>query len=411
MRELELDGIHDDGDHVVLSDSDGGQYTLRITEALRAAVRRDRPALGALQAASTHAVSPKEIQSLLRSGRSAEEIAEIAEVPVEHVRRYEGPVLAERRYIAERATSFHVGRGGPALADVVAERLRARQASEETAWDAWRRPDGTWTLELVFSAAERTRQAHWVVDMDTRTATPLDDEARWMSEEDGPSEPIRARARLTAIRSTVYDVEADGSFEGGRDSGEDIRRHPAGRRGDIAPAHPSAIDEAELDAINARRGLRPVPSPAATDSSVWTTLDEDVPEEDADTRAAEEHAAEDPTPADDEPEEHLDAIGGGDSARDDAEERGLEPYLGDDPAEVSGPHEDERESIRTQETVDLTPLPGFDIEPSAAKNVHGAKGEKKAEAEEGEEKPTSRRKGRRPSMPSWDEIVFGTKHD
>ncbi|MCU6387466.1 DUF3071 domain-containing protein [Enterobacter quasiroggenkampii] len=39
MRELELDGIHDDGEHVVLIDSDGDRYTLRITQALRAAVR------------------------------------------------------------------------------------------------------------------------------------------------------------------------------------------------------------------------------------------------------------------------------------------------------------------------------------------------------------------------------------
>lgn len=43
MRELELDGIHDDGEHVLLVDSDGERYTLRIDKALRAAVRSDRP--------------------------------------------------------------------------------------------------------------------------------------------------------------------------------------------------------------------------------------------------------------------------------------------------------------------------------------------------------------------------------
>ena len=37
MRELDLDGIHDDGEHLILVDSDGERYTLRIGEALRAA--------------------------------------------------------------------------------------------------------------------------------------------------------------------------------------------------------------------------------------------------------------------------------------------------------------------------------------------------------------------------------------
>ena len=39
MRELDLDGIHDDGEHLLLVDSDGDRYTLRIDRALRAAVR------------------------------------------------------------------------------------------------------------------------------------------------------------------------------------------------------------------------------------------------------------------------------------------------------------------------------------------------------------------------------------
>ena len=43
MGELELVGLHEDGEHLVLSAADGQKYRLRIDEALRAAVRRDRP--------------------------------------------------------------------------------------------------------------------------------------------------------------------------------------------------------------------------------------------------------------------------------------------------------------------------------------------------------------------------------
>src|SRR5690625_4582877 len=190
MRELELDGIHDDAEHVILVDSDGERYTLRIDEALRAAVRRDRPALGMIQAAGAAPRRPREIQAMLRSGRSAEDIAEVSQVPLDHVRRYEGPVLAEREWAAQRARAFPVGRGGPSLDEVVTERLAARQATEDTAWDAWRRPDGSWTLELSFSAAGRTRQAHWMADLDNRTVSALDDEARWITDEEAPPEPL-----------------------------------------------------------------------------------------------------------------------------------------------------------------------------------------------------------------------------
>src|SRR5690625_1575291 len=213
MRELELDGIHDDAEHVILVDSDGERYTLRIDEALRAAVRRDRPALGMIQAADAAPLRPREIQAMLRSGRSAEDIAEVSQVPLDHVGRYEAPALAEREWAAERARAFPVGRGGPPLDEVVSERLAARQATEDTAWDAWRRRDGSWTLELSFPAAGRTRQAHWMADLDNRTVSALDDEARWITDEEAPPEPLRGRARLMAVKSSVYDLEADGSFD------------------------------------------------------------------------------------------------------------------------------------------------------------------------------------------------------
>src|SRR5699024_5181021 len=178
--------------------------------------------------------------AMLRSGRSAEDISEAAEIPLDHVRRYEGPVLAEREFTAQRARSFPVGRGGPSLDEVVAERLAAREATDETAWDAWRRTDGSWTLELTFSAGGRTRQAHWVADLDNRSVAPVDDEARWISDEDSPAEPARSRGRLQAVKSSVYDVEADGAFDersaGQRRRGAWLDRHP------VSEDHPSALD-------------------------------------------------------------------------------------------------------------------------------------------------------------------------
>ncbi|GAB2544586.1 septation protein SepH [Brachybacterium huguangmaarense] len=395
MRELSLEFLHDDGDHLVLSDSDGQQYSLRIDEALRAAVRRDRPALGMIQAAESAPLRPREIQAMLRAGRDAEEIAEIAGVGIEHVRRYEGPVLAEREYTAERARGFHVGRGGgPTLGDVTAQRLRVRRASPEQRWDAWRNEDGTWTLELAFEAGGRAREAHWIVDLTRQSVAADDDEARWLTDDDASGDDeARPRARLTAVRSRVYDVEADG----GVDPAD--RPAPASRR--PRSAHPAAIGEDELDSLNARRGLRPVPAPAADDAastdddapeapSVWTSVSDDEPEVSpwaADDEALREHEVEDDIVESDAEDDEVEV-----------EEIDGDEDLHDDPAEDEDPEPAPAPSVGEShrgDTIELTPLPGFGNDEEGAQSPA----------------PAARKKPRpkRSSIPSWDQIVFGSK--
>ena len=456
MRELELDGIHDDGEHVLLVDSDGERYTLRIDKALRAAVRSDRPALSMIQVADSAPLRPREIQAMLRSGRSAEDIAEASEIALERVRRYEGPVLAEREWTAQRARTFPVGRGGPALTDVVRERLAAREATGDIAWDAWRRQDGTWTLELTFSAGGRTRQAHWVADLDNRSVSPVDDEARWISDEDAPPEPSRTRGRLQAVKSAVYDLEADGSLDGEPTPAPRARTWPGHRTG--SEEHPSTIEDSELDALNARRGMRSVPRPDDS-ATVWAGLDEDpatetgsaapaaatdadrgasaqlapvaghadedaaeepagaaaVPPsdlvEDADHEAELEHssvtAAQDPgaedhyAPGSVEASEGAGSVDSEDS--EDSAERASHEVDADEKAEdARGAARSSEDELQYQDTIDLTPLPGFDS--SEASAAGSAESEKPA-------KKSTRAKSRRASMPSWDEIVFGSKHD
>lgn len=395
MRELELDGIHDDGEHIVLRDLDGEKYTLHIDEALRAAVRRDRPALNLIQAASSAPLRPKEIQAMLRAGRSAEEIASIADIEIEHVRRYEGPVLAERGFAAERARTFRVGKAdGPTLDALVAERLAARQAGDVTRWDAWRGHDGLWTLELAFTAAGRDRAAHWIVDMTRRSVKADDDEARWLTLDDEADEPTLGRARLTALRSTVYDQSA---FDESSPAA-----YPHAQDDSSDPAHSSAIDEDELAALNARRGVRGSSLPEEGDAT-WSTLQEDAQQAQeasparsrwpfrrgadraADAEAREEHLRAAETPAAEEAHR-------GEDAEPDQDASGplsLVPQPGSaEEAPLADP-------IHASDTIDLTPLPGFDDLPE------------QAPAESAKQKPRPKRS----SIPSWDEIVFGSKHD
>lgn len=243
MGELELVGLHEDGEHLVLSGPDGQRFRLRIDEPLRAAVRRDRPQLEQLRSERAGTLSPREIQTRIRAGATAQEVADSAGLAVESVRRYEGPVLAEREYIAEQARAAHVSHeeGSPTLGDLVTDRLAARGVDVGTlGWDTAREGSSPWTVLAHFVVAGEPRQARWTFDPSAHTLAALDDEARWLSETE-LDEPV-GRRHLAAVRDVVFDFRADAG------SPEDEPAEPT--------PDPLERTAALLDDLRSRRGIR-----------------------------------------------------------------------------------------------------------------------------------------------------------
>ncbi len=424
MRELTLGGLHENSDHLILLDAEGERYTVRIDEALRAAVRRDASSVGLLQQHHSSTIRPKDIQAMLRGGSSVESIAELAGMEVEHVRRYEGPVRAERVHTARRAQEFRTSKGGTEkLIDVVEPRLRARGVEEDLEWDAWRRSDGTWTLQLTFVAGDRSRVATWQADIPNRVVTAEDNEARWLSDSEVQREESPARTRFKAQRANVFNIE-----EGAAESAREV------------PAKATPISERELDELNARRGA-PAPAPAPVDAtreesvgsaeesapaSPWQSLEEFKPEpavaesdETAEGEAPALESEERPAPvrivpisarhhdrevrADAFDTEEVSYIEGPEdltevpdpahdpsASEDEAHEdtSSEEEAPADAPAEEASSGEEESTASDDVDDEKLTPLPGFDDEPK---------------------KPAKKTKRQRASIPSWDDIVFGHK--
>lgn len=221
MPELRVVAVSNDGTRLVLKAADGTEYTLPIDERLRAAVRGDRPRLGQIEIEVESHLRPRDIQARIRAGATAEEVAQLAGIPVDRVRRFEGPVLAERAFMAERARKTPVRRpgenSGPLLGDVVQERLMLRGAEKDTAqWDSWRRDDGTWEVLLVYRVAGETHTASWMYDPPRRLVQAVDDEARALIGETddlgvpGPTYPFVPRiARLP--RERAFDRDRDRS--------------------------------------------------------------------------------------------------------------------------------------------------------------------------------------------------------
>lgn len=389
MDDVELVGVHDDGEHLVLVGPDGARYLLAIDESLRAAVRRDRARLGQLQIAMGSGLRPKEIQARIRAGMSADEVAELAGLPLESVLRYEGPVVAERQHVADRARATVVhrsgGASGTALDDLVAQRMRARDVAGERSWDAWREEVGTWLVQVAFTAGGRARTARWRFDLTGAHLEPVDDEARWLSARtDQDPGPLGGR-RLTSVtaQEKVYDVEADGGVR------------PAGEEPE--PVRPPRERTVELlDALRGRRGRR---QPLADPEGV--TVQGDLVDELLQD-AAPPHEAREAGEADEAGE---------------AGEAG-EPEAHDDPPAAHPP------ASRPDEAVDaeILALPGPPEDDDAQTEDPATAGAGAQDVEDGgvqqeprrpvrERAVRERARPRRASVPSWDDIVFGSRKD
>jgi hypothetical protein len=188
MQELRFVAVSEDGRYAVLAiPGRSARFTLPMDERLRAVALGQTSRLAQYEIEVESPLRPKEIQARIRAGETVEEIADSAGIAVERVRWFEGPVLAERAYMAGQAQAASVRRHGdstpgPRLGEIVAQRLKAAGADpEEARWDAKKRGDGSWQLQLAFTSGDRLHRAEWVFDPRRRHVLPADDNAARMS--------------------------------------------------------------------------------------------------------------------------------------------------------------------------------------------------------------------------------------
>jgi hypothetical protein len=215
MRELRFDGLSPDGTRLVLAGKDGQRYTVVIDERVEAAVRRDRARISQVEIEQSGVLRPREIQARIRAGATAEDVAAASGLPIEHIRRFEGPVLTERAWVAQQAQTTEVRRPGGdiELGDLVAEALLGQGVDPaDISWDAWRRDDGLWVVIATFPIPPNTHVATWTYDSTSRTMTVADDNARSLSSitGQGPLHLVAARPVLASVAALEGEDEDDG---------------------------------------------------------------------------------------------------------------------------------------------------------------------------------------------------------
>jgi hypothetical protein len=191
MTELRLDGKTEDGNHLSLVDNDGNNYSVRISDTLRATV--NQPRLTSVPTSDVaESISVKEIQRRLRAGESFEQIAREGQTTVDKVERFSGPIMQEREYILSNARSLimrkDAHRADLTFADVVLAKLAPRGVdTDQISWNTWRLADGTWHIELHYPNRDGNGIATWNFDLSRRALDASDDNGAWLIDEEAPA--------------------------------------------------------------------------------------------------------------------------------------------------------------------------------------------------------------------------------
>jgi hypothetical protein len=191
MTELRLTGKSEDGNHLALVDNEGAEFSLRISDTLRATV--NQPRLTSVPTVdSVETMSVKEIQRRLRAGESFDQVAREGRITVEKVERFSGPIMQEREYILDRARELvmrkDIHRVEMTFADVVIAKLAPRGVdTDEISWNTWRLLDGTWHIELSYPNRDGNGVATWNFDLSRRALDASDANGAWLIDEDAPS--------------------------------------------------------------------------------------------------------------------------------------------------------------------------------------------------------------------------------
>ena len=183
MKELIFVGRSEDNLELIFMDEDGGEFAVAVDDHIRRSINTNDTAT---VTTTDSGISPRDIQTRIRRGETAAQIATEAGVDALRIERYAGPVLAERAYMAKRASETLVRRphGEVVLGELATGQLANRGVDTLTlVWDSYRRDDARWTVTVSWTSGSGGGIASWIYDPLAQSIVALDDEARWLFDE------------------------------------------------------------------------------------------------------------------------------------------------------------------------------------------------------------------------------------
>ena len=423
MQELRFVAVSEDGQYAVLGvPGRSARFTLPIDERLRAVALGQSSRLAQYEIEVESPLRPKEIQARIRAGETVEEIADAAGIAVERVRWFEGPVLAERAYMADQAQKASVRRQGdatpgPQLGEIVAERMKAFGAEPDDAqWDAKKRGDGSWLVQLTFISGGRLHAAEWIFDPRRRHVLPADDNAARMSlpgsEPPLPAAPAPGEATVTHLAARLNTASGFGPGGAGNGAmgnglGNGLGQGGRPRYERPAAARP-AVPEPKVAEWEAPQPRETQPREAQPrEAQPWESQPRETPPREAQAR---ESQAREPLPRENQPREP------------ERREREAPAAAAAPPVPSAPPASPERVAAQvsrpaahaappvggTSATVaPAAAAPVAPATPTASAAPSAPPAQPDASGEQTARQGRKAARGRRSSVPSWDEIMFG----
>ena len=398
MDELRL--VRREEQSLIVATDTGQEFRLIVDDTVASEVRH------LSRRETNRKVKPREIQALVRAGKSRSEVAEITGLADADIERYEEPVLAERRYILERAQAVPVRTANEAdgleqFGSVIAERLEGLSASDAS-WSSWRDDEQGWLIGLDFVSHDIAHRAVWSFDHRKSLLSPQTSDAASLSRQEDVGDrliprlrAVEAEAQQAAESAAAPTEEASADNERSEGAAEadarSPRREPVDdytRRREIEQRSIRTGPDAEtdygqtadlLDALRRRRGQREHERP----EDAWEDDTSAHSSSSGDTDPG-SHAPAPLTVDDDTAPVHRQDRRAPDSA----------------PANSAAPHDpgtrdmDAASDARADQTVPSSRSDRPVIGPAPTGDA---------------DRQTRGR--RRASIPSWDDILFGTKSD
>lgn len=206
MQELKVIGVENGA--LLAASEEGDRFRIPIDEVLQSRLRQTQT-----EPSTGPKLSPREIQAHIRSGMSAEDVAAVTGASLDYVRRFEGPVVAEREYIVSSALSVPVHTAidpDPVDEDanfgsVIRERLATLGATNER-WASWKEPGGGWIVKLSFTAEDIDHDARWGFEPKKNSLSPMGGEAIALSQQGELKGALIPRLRAVGAETSLADV-------------------------------------------------------------------------------------------------------------------------------------------------------------------------------------------------------------
>lgn len=404
MQQLSVIGVEDDV--LILESASGERFRVPVD-----ALPEHRKPQSAIPHRERKA-RPRDIQSLIRGGMTAEEVAASTGEELAYIERFEGPVVAERNHVLDSALSIPVASGDidplageTTFGAAIDERLSDLRASDRS-WAAWKDADGgAWTVRLRFTTEAIEHEAVWGYEPKKATLTPRGKEATSLSQTGDATSVLVPRLR--AIDRQQRPAALDAAATASTSTPEPAQEESAPPISQRASQHDTG--RFDSDAFRIQRGTRrPAPEPVEPGVDLEEAVDAspaaDAP---ADSRAQEPTKADNPW---------LRRRGGEVGSQ----PENVQTAAINRPAASSQPNHtaelldalrrrrSEREAtLRTAESDPSL----FEVEPEATPATPSAPAaeEQRPQRATGTGPVAGRKRGSRAAMPSWDEIVFGSR--